>query len=244
MVFDPDRVGGSLSFVGAHIVNRRRLLQAAAGGVVIAGSPLSALAGRPKRRHPVTVKSLRRASLIELRAHRRYFLFSERAIADEYDGIAYLFAALSTSELIHAQSYERVLFQLGLHKVEGPEPSIPVQDTKANLIYAAAQEINTVDNVYPEILEEVKAERYADAIAVVEYAWASHRQHRDMIEKIQRYSGSHFEKVARRIDENTARIFICQFCGSTLNQMPAESCPVCQYPATHYRLIDPDHFRA
>lgn len=232
-----------ISSMDRQTVERRRLVQGLLGWMLIASLPRAVRAGRPKPRYRATVAALRGASLVELQAHRRYFLFSERAISDEYPGIAYLFAALSTSELIHAQSYERVLFQLGLHKVEGPESTIPVQETKANLIYAVAREINTVDNFYPEILKEVKREKYADALAVVEYAWASHKQHRDMIAKIQRYSENHFEKVARRIDEKTARIFICQFCGSTLNHLPDETCPVCEYPAAHYRLIDPDQFR-
>jgi rubrerythrin len=48
-----------------------------------------------------------------------------------------------------------------------------------------------------------------------------------------------FERVAKTIDEKTGVYFVCLVCGSTLNAIPAERCPVCKYPATHYRKIDP-----
>ena len=53
-------------------------------------------------------------------------LFGRLAKADGYKGIAYLYTALATSELIHAQNYNRVLVKLGELPVESEVHEIPV----------------------------------------------------------------------------------------------------------------------
>ena len=73
----------------------------------------------------------------------------------------------------------------------------------------------------------------------MKYAWSSEQQHRDKIKQILRWAPAFFEKVARTIDEKTGRYFICQICGSTVNAVPAATCPICKFPSTHYRGIEP-----
>ena len=34
-------------------------------------------------------------------------------------------------------------------------------------------------------------------------------------------------------------IFVCQICGSTVNAIPADTCPICKNPSTHYRKVEP-----
>ena len=90
-----------------------------------------------------------------------------------------------------------------------------------------------------KLLEQIEPEGHADAITMVRYAWESEKQHRDKIGQIQRWSGAFFEQVARTIDDKTGRYFICQICGSTVNAVPADHCPVCRFPPAHYRAIEP-----
>lgn len=189
-----------------------------------------------------TITALKKGYEAETGAHRRYVLFGRLARENGYTGIAYLYTSLATSEIIHAKNYKRILDTLGVALDEIPEKEIPVGDTKENLIYAAERELNSINNTYPAILDEIKAEGNAEAIKVVEYSWSSHKQHLDIINKIRRWSPSFFETVARKIDEKTDRYFVCEVCGSTVTEIPENACPVCEQPVSNYRLINPEEF--
>jgi len=171
-------------------------------------------------------------------AHFRYAQFAHKADQEGYKGIAYMFTALATSELIHAQNYERTLALLGAAIDRHEPPSPEVSDTKANLIAAANAEIRTIENVYPVILENLRGEDHPEALRMVGYSWESHKQHRDIIEKIRKWSPDYFETVAKRINDETDRYFVCQICGSTLYEIPNSKCPICEYPSAHYRPIE------
>jgi rubrerythrin len=189
-----------------------------------------------------TIAALKKGVDGETKAHQQYVLFSRLAKADGYKGLAYLYTALAASELIHAQNYIRVLATLGEFKVEPEVPEIPVGTAKENLIYAAESEVNSIENTYPDLLRLLETEGHADAIAAVEYSWASHKQHRDIIAKIRRWSPSFFKTIARKIDESTDRYYVCRICGSTVTEAPKNACPVCKEPPGDYRLISPDRF--
>lgn len=189
-----------------------------------------------------SIAALKKGVAAETAAHRRYVEFGQHAKHEGYRGLAYLYTALATSELIHAQNYTRVLATLGELIGEREAATIPVGTAKENLIYAAERELNSIEKTYPDLLQAVEAESHADAIAVVQYSWASHKQHLDIIEKIQRWSPSFFESVARKIDEKTDRYFVCQVCGSTVTEIPEDACPICKEPASKYRLIPHDRF--
>lgn len=189
-----------------------------------------------------SIAALRKGVATETAAHRRYVAFGRHAKRDGYQGLAYLYTALATSELIHSQNYTRVLATLGQLIDETETPEIPLGTAQENLIHAAESELNSIENTYPGLLQAVAAERHADSIATVEYSWASHKQHLDIIERIRRWSPSFFESVARTIDEKTDRYFVCQICGSTVTEIPGDACPVCKEPSSKYRLIPHDRF--
>jgi len=192
--------------------------------------------------YPETVAALQEGLKAETAAHQRYVLFGRLARESGYAGIAYLYTSLAASEKIHAENYTRILDAMGSTPEVLPEAQAPVGDTKENLIYAAERELNSINNTYPAILEQIKAEGNAEAIKIVEYSWSSHKQHLDIINKIRRWSPGFFETVARKIDENTDRYFVCEICGSTVTETPQDKCPVCQQAATSYRLISPEEF--
>ena len=99
--------------------------------------------------------------------------------------------------------------------------------------------MHSIDSFYPKLLEQLKPEGHDDAMNAVKYAWSSEQQHRDKIKQILRWAPTFFEKVARTIDEKTGRYFICQICGSTVNVIPAGTCPICKFPSAQYRGIEP-----
>lgn len=168
--------------------------------------------------------------------------FGQLARDDGYKGLAYLYTALATSELIHAQNYNRVLSTLGELPVQPEVEKVPTGSAKENLIYAAERELNSIEKTYPKLLRLVEPEGHQDAVSVVGYSWASHKQHLDIIEKIRRWSPSFFESVARKIDEGTDRYYVCQVCGSMVTEIPSGACPVCAEASSNYRLIAPDRF--
>jgi rubrerythrin len=220
-------------------VSRRALLLTGGAGLalgMLVASHRRALATADA--YAVTIRTLQRAYEREMTAYHRYVVYSRQARAERYRGISYLFNAIASSELIHAQNFNRVLSRLGveIEQFQPPEPA--VADTKANLIDAAAKELNTIDAVYPDVLKQLEVENYRDAIVNATYAWESHKQHRGIIQKIEDYTADHFEEVARTIDEKAGAYYVCEICGSTVNDVPLDTCPICGLPSTHYRKIE------
>ena len=114
-----------------------------------------------------------------------------------------------------------------------------VGTTKENVIAAMEAEIFTIDDVYPALLAGVEKDGLAIAVRNVQYSWSSHVQHRDTLETIRQYSPDYFETVARRIDEESERYYVCQICGSVQTEVPEEHCPICQRDPENYSFVEP-----
>jgi rubrerythrin len=203
------------------------------------------LLGWPVARHanaapyPATIAAIQSARETETNVYYHYTEFGRRAQAEGYRGVAYLFAAFAASELVHGTNFGKILAHLNVELAPIAKPSVRAGTTRENLMRAANGEMSSIEAFYPQLLERLRPEGHADAITTVQYAWASEKQHRDKIAQIQRWTGVFFEQVARTIDEKTGRYFVCQICGSTVNAVPAGSCPVCKFPPVHYRGIEP-----
>jgi rubrerythrin len=107
----------------------------------------------------------------EVKVYRQYAAFARKGEADGYPGIAYLFTALATAELIHGQDFERILARLGVEIAPLVERKIQVGSTQQNLLRAAADELDSVYTLYPGILRELKPEGLQDAITMTTYGW-------------------------------------------------------------------------
>ncbi|MGE5088389.1 MAG: rubrerythrin family protein [Candidatus Levyibacteriota bacterium] len=212
---------------------RRAFLRGA--GALLAGVGLGArrLARAATGAYPATVAALLRAFQRETDAHRRYLAFAGTASQEGYKGIAYMFTAFATSEGLHARNFKRLVTQLGGDANAAPTAITP-GTTKQNLITAVDDEIDSIDKLYPHTLESIRPEGYDEATRLVRFAWESERQHRELIQKIRRFSPLMFEQVAKSIDQKTGLYFVCQICGSTLNRIPSPSCPVCGGPPAQY----------
>ena len=189
--------------------------------------------------YPATVAAMQSARETETSVYLHYNEFNRRAAQEGYRGVAYLFTAFSASEQVHATNFGRILTQLNVELAPLPKPAIRAASTRDNLLRAAEGEMHSIDAFYPKLLERLKPEGHEDAMKAVNYAWSSEQQHRDKIKQILRWAPTFFEKVARTIDEKTGRYFICQTCGSTVNAVPAGTCPICRFPATQYRSVEP-----
>jgi rubrerythrin len=191
-----------------------------------------------------TIDALTYARAREMTIHSQYLEFSNQAKVDGYHGIAYLFAAFAAAEFIHARNFNDVLTRLGAERSPLTTPAVPsagtpgtrAPKTKANLLKAATDEREDVDTFYPAVLKRLQAERIQDAIAFTTYAWESERQHRAMIGRVLQWAPGYFERVAKKIDQESGQYFVC---GSTVNQIPKGACPVCRQPSGTYDAIAP-----
>jgi rubrerythrin len=172
----------------------------------------------------------------ETDAQRRYVDFAVAASQEGYKGIAYMFTAFGTSEGVHARNFKDLITRLGGQANAAPT-TIKRGTTKQNLIAAVDDEIDSIDALYPRTLERIQPEGNSEATRLVKFAWESERQHRDLIQKIRRYSPILFDQVAKAIDEKTGLYFVCQTCGSTLNKVPSPNCPVCASAPEQYHQV-------
>lgn len=186
--------------------------------------------------YPQTVAALSYAFQRETDAHRRYAEFAGVASKEGYKGIAYMFTAFAASEGVHLRNFRNLVAQLGGQVVAAPT-AMQTGSTKQNLIAAVDDEIDAIDSLYPRTLERIQPEGHGEAARLVKFAWESERQHRELIQKIRRYTPMMFETVAKTIDDKTGLYFVCGTCGSTLNKIPDPSCPVCSGSPAQYQRV-------
>lgn len=215
---------------------RRWLAQACAAITLPIG--LGGLSARAAA-YPITAEAMREAQVVEMGVYYRYNAFGRQAQQEGYKGIAYLFVAFAAAEFVHAGNFGRIQARLNVEVAPLPKPEFKVGTTKDNLITAATGEIHSVDEFYPKLLERLRPEGHEDAMAAVNFAWATEQRHRDKLGQVRRWSPGFFDQVAKVIDTKTGQYFVCQVCGCTLNALPANACPVCKNPPRHYRHIDP-----
>jgi rubrerythrin len=175
--------------------------------------------------------------LDEVEAHLSYTAFSEKALADGYPNSAYLFKSLATSEGIHAQNFKRILDALGA-EVPGEQPQPrPVETTRSNIMHATGVETDEIDKEYPAILARIKPENQQDAITNLTWAWEAEKQHRKLLGRMQDAARKWFKFLIAHIEGDFVDYHVCEICGSTLVERPAEHCPICNHPASHYRMV-------
>jgi rubrerythrin len=173
----------------------------------------------------------------EMLAHARYVAYAGKAREEKYPRIAALSLALAASEGIHARNFRKVLQDLGV-AASPDSPVVPVADTQSNLRRASTAELDEIDVRYPQYLARIQPEHYAEAIGDLTHAWQAEKQHRDLITQLISGSGVLFGVLARTIEGTPVEYFVCSICGSTLPQLPKDSCPICFGPVSAYSRVD------
>lgn len=198
------------------------------------------LADTPQATYSNTIASLEKRYVDEVTAHGKYNAYAQRAIEEDYPNIAHLFRALAASEAVHARNFKTLLENLGVEVKVPAKLKFEVQSTKINIREATTVEANEIDKEYPDILKSISSENHEDAILFITYAWKAESQHRDLIHKIRKASKRWFGMVAERIEGEPNRYYICQYCGSTLTELPTQMCPICEHAASEYQEV-PDY---
>lgn len=229
-------------------MNRRQLLEILMGGILplffyhnldaqerkkSEAGPLSDV----QTKYLGTITVLQMAYRNEIQAHLNYFAYAQKAVLENYPNIAYLFNSFSVSESIHARNFERVLSGLGVEGKETPKPEVKVFDTKTNLKKAIEFELKDINQNYPQFVERAKPENYEPAVRNLVHSWETEKQHRDLLQKMEKGTGVFFGLLSKRIEETSVIYFVCHGCGSTAIELPKDSCLICKAPASQSNEI-------
>jgi len=187
--------------------------------------------------YAATIEALQERYQDEVEAHVSYGTFSEKALADGYPNSAYLFKSLAASEAIHASNFKRILDTLGAGVPREQLQPRPVESTKSNIMHATGVEADEIDHEYPAILERIKADNHQAAIDNLTWAWEAEKQHRELLGRMQDAAKKWFRFLIAHIEGEFVDYHVCQICGSTLVERPADRCPICGRPAGHYQQI-------
>ena len=186
--------------------------------------------------YPQTRALLQEAYWAEIIANKHYAEFRQKALSESYPNIAYLFHALSISEKIHADGFEKILVSLG-STLQLKQIPISYSDTKTNLNTASIKELEKINKFYPELIRKLSPESHDQTVLNCMYSWRSHRQHEEILRDIKRFSGLFFRSLANKIEKMEPNYYVCEICGSTVDEKPGIPCEICNYPLYHYKKI-------
>jgi len=164
-----------------------------------------------------TSENLQSAFAGESQANRKYLFFAERAEQEGYKQIAKLFRAAADAETVHAKNHLRVMQA--------------IRSTKENLIAATRGENYEFIEMYPAFIKQAEVEGENKA-----------RDSFNLANKVEQIHHGLFEAVLSKLVESQAidekPIYVCQFCGNTVEGEAPEKCPICGAPKRMFKLID------
>ncbi len=154
----------------------------------------------------MTETNLREAFAGESQAHMKYLNFAQRAEKDGFPNVARLFQAAAYAEQIHASNHLRTL--------DG------IQATSENLAAGIAGETFEVEQMYPAYIAVAEAQGEKRALRMMDWALAAEKVHAELYGKAK-------QSVDAGSDANIPDIWVCTFCGFTVEGEAPDVCPVC-----------------
>lgn len=161
-----------------------------------------------------TEKNLKEAFAGESQANRKYLAFAKKAEEEGYKQIAKLFRAAAEAETIHAHNH--------LREMGG------IKSTKENLEQAINGESYEFQKMYPQMIEDAKAEGNDDALRSFSFANEVEKIHAELYKKA-------LENIGKNPDVD---YYVCQVCGNTVENEPPEECPICGAKKQAFKKID------
>lgn len=165
-----------------------------------------------------------------IKAARTYSAYARKAHSEEQFNIESFFVAMAVSELIRAEAFAKILKDMDIRVAEVEKSEVRVSSTKFNLQLMTNIESANIEKKFEWLIKTVKPEGHAVAIAAVKHTWQVEIQHRDLAKDILS-SLKAFLGIAARIPDE---FLVCQSCGSTTEEMPDLTCPICQGPISDY----------
>ncbi len=159
-------------------------------------------------------EDLKEAFAGESQANRKYLAFAKKADQEGYKQVAKLFRAAAEAETVHAHAH--------LRNLKG------IKSTRENLEEAVAGEVHEFQHMYPQMIEDAKAEGNKGAEMSFDYANKVEKVHADLYKKALDDLGKNEE-----VD-----YYVCQVCGMTVEKDAPDKCPVCGAPKASFRKMD------
>ncbi|MBF7097144.1 rubrerythrin family protein [Alkalibacter mobilis] len=156
-----------------------------------------------------TLKNLMEAFAGESQANRKYLAYSQKAESDGKKNAAKLFKAASDAETLHALKHFEVA-----GKIKG---------TAENLQDAVNGENHEYQSMYPEFLEDAKAEGNKEAIRTFTYALKAEEVHARLYQ----------EALENIDDEKEVFYYLCPVCGNIEKSRP-DKCFICGVPGEKF----------
>lgn len=173
------------------------------------------------------INNLNTAFQGESNAAHRYAIFAQRADEEGYPQVAKLFRAASAAEAIHRKAHEEAIQNLGGKVVTFQLENVTPGTTEQNLRAAIKGETYERDTMYPEFLANAKQAGARPAIRSIQFANSAEKEHAQL-----------FQDALDHLGNNApADYYVCQVCGMTLTQLPADKCPVCRNSRDEYKKI-------
>jgi rubrerythrin len=161
-----------------------------------------------------TEKNLKEAFSGESQANRKYLAFAKKADEEGHKQVAKLFRAAAEAETVHAMNHLRGLGS--------------VKTTKENLEDAISGETYEFQKMYPQMIEDAKADAEKWAEKSFTYANAVEKIHAQLYKKAMQNLGNIPE-----VD-----YYVCEVCGNTVEGEPPDKCPICNSPKKVFKKID------
>ena len=164
-----------------------------------------------------TQENLKAAFAGESQANRRYLFSAEQADKEGHKQIARLFRAVAEAETVHARNHLRTLGD--------------IKSTKENLEAAIGGEHYEFTKMYPEFIEQAKADENKRAEVTFDHA-----------NKVEKIHHTLYGKVLKALEEGQPLedkpYFICQGCGYTVAGEAPGRCPICGAPQDRFKRVE------
>jgi rubrerythrin len=161
-----------------------------------------------------TEENLQNAFAGESQANRKYLAFAKKAEQEGFKQTAKLFRAAAESETIHAHNH---LKELG-----------GIKSTKENLEAAISGESYEFQTMYPQMIEDAKAEDNKSALRSFNFANEVEKIHAELYRKALEHLGTNEE----------TDYYVCGVCGYTAEGHAPDKCPVCNAKKKMFKKID------
>ena len=164
-----------------------------------------------------TRDNLQTAFAGESQANRKYLFFAEKAEQEGHKQTAKLFRAVADAETVHARNHLKVM--------QG------IKSTKENLLAAKGGENYEFTEMYPAFIKQAEVEGEDKA-----------RDSFDLANKVEQIHHGMFETALSKIEKGEAieekPIYVCQYCGNTVEGIAPERCPICGAPRRMFKPIE------
>lgn len=153
----------------------------------------------------------------ESQANRKYLFFAEKADKEGHKQIARLFRAAADAETAHARNH--------LNVIKG------IKSTKENLQAAVSGENHEFTEMYPGFIKQAETDGDKEAMGSF-----------DLANQVEEIHHAMFSDFLSKLEQNEMieekPIYVCQYCGNTVEGEAPDKCPICGAPKKMFKNID------